>query len=193
MNDNVLKKEFSKKDVQRARNLVTGDTSARITEGVGYTKQYEYHQEGDIWEENGKKWTIKNGLKQNITKLDKFKKMGTLPLFCPECNNLMKKELDKKVYPAYQKCFDCIIDYEAELQKQGKLEEHFDNLRNNHIDSAIAGYKSFMVDQLASSNSNDHFVTEAGDVENWKGGISKEELEQQLQEGLEFLENMKIK
>ena len=26
MNDNVLKKEFSKKDVQRARNLITGNT-----------------------------------------------------------------------------------------------------------------------------------------------------------------------
>jgi hypothetical protein len=31
MNDNVLKKEFSKKDVQRARNLITGNTSARTT------------------------------------------------------------------------------------------------------------------------------------------------------------------
>ena len=191
MNDNVLKKEFSKKDVQRARNLVTGDTSARVTEGVGYTKQYEYHQEGDIWEENGKKWTIKNGLKQNITKMDKFKKMGTFPLFCPECNNLMKKELDKKVYPAYQKCFDCIIDYEAELQKQGKLEEHFDNLRNNHIDSTIAGYKSFMQDQLKESN--DSYVTEEGDVESWRGGKNRQQIEQELQEGLEFLENMKIK
>ena len=129
MKDNVLKKEFSKKDVQRARNLITGDTTSRTTEGIGYSKRYEYHIEGDIWEENGRKWTIKNGIKQNITKMDKFKKMGTIPLFCPECNTLMKKELDKKVFPAYQKCFDCVIDYEAELSKQGKSEEYFTNLR----------------------------------------------------------------
>jgi len=193
MNDNVLKKEFSKKDVQRARNLVTGNIGGRTTEGVGYTKKYEHHIEGDIWEENNRTWTIKNGLKQNITKMDKFKKMGNMPLFCPECNNLMKKELDKKVFPAYQKCFDCIIDYEAELQKQGTSEEYFKGLRNNHIESTIEGYKSFMKSQLNTLNSNDHFVTEAGDVESWKGGINKEELEQQLQEGLEFLENMKVK
>ena len=43
-NDNVLKKEFSKKDVQRARNLITGNTGARTTEGIGYTKKYEHHQ-----------------------------------------------------------------------------------------------------------------------------------------------------
>ena len=38
-----------------------------------------------------------------------------------------------------------------------------------------------------------NFVTEAGDVENWKGGKSKEQLEQELQEGIEFLEGLKIK
>ena len=37
-NDNVLKKEFSKKDVQRARNLLTGKTNIRTSQGIGYTK-----------------------------------------------------------------------------------------------------------------------------------------------------------
>lgn len=191
MNDNVLKKEFSKKDVQRARNLVKGNTNARTTEGIGYTKKHEFRVEGDVWEEDGRTWTIKNGLKQNITKMDKFKKMGKLPLFCPECNTLMKKNLDKKVFPAYQKCFDCVVNYEAELQKQGKSEEYFKELQNQHIQSAIDGYKNFIKDKMKESNAN--YVTEAGDVESWKGGISKEQLEKDLQEGIEFLENMKVK
>ena len=191
MKDNILKKEFTQKSVQRARNLITGNGNARTTEGVGYTKKYEHYQEGDIWEENGRKWTIKNGVKQNITKMDKFKKMGTIPLFCPNCNTLMKKELDKKVYPSYQKCFDCVVDEEHELQKEGKLEEHLKGLRNKHIDTTINEYKAFADTMLNESNNN--FVTEAGDVENWKGGTSKEQLKQQLQEGLEFLENLKIK
>ena len=191
MNDNVLKKEFSKNDVQRARNLVTGNTSARTTEGVGYTKKHQHHIEGDIWKENDRTWTIKNGLKQNITKMDKFKKMGKMPLFCPVCNTLMKKNLDKKVFPAYQKCFDCIVDYEAELQKQGKSEEYFQGLRNQHIDGAIENYKLFMEAQMKESNSN--YVTEAGDIESWKGGISKEIMEKELQEGIEYLETLKIK
>ena len=191
MNDNVLKKEFSKKDVQRARNLVTGNTNARTTEGIGYTKKYEHHQEGDVWEENGRTWTIKNGIKQNVTKMDKFKKMGKIPLFCPECNNLMKKELDKKVYPAHQKCFDCVIDYEAELQKEGKLEEYHNSLRNDHIQKVSTQFEAFMQDRIKESNNN--YVTEAGDVESWRGGISKEQLKQELQEGIEFFEKLKIK
>jgi len=191
MKDNVLKKEFSKKDVQRARNLITGDTNARTSQGVGYTKKYEHHEEGDIWEEDGRQWTIKNGVKQNITKMDKFKKMGKVPLFCPECNTIMKKHLDKKVYPSYQKCFDCVVDHEHQLQKEGKLEEFHTELRNDHIQSAINGFTAFMEDRMQESNSG--YVTEAGDVENWKGGVSKEQMEKELQEGLEFLEGLKIK
>jgi len=191
MSDNVLKKEFSKSDLHRARNLVTGNTGARTTEGVGYTKKHNHYKEGDVWEQNDRTWTIKNGLKQNITKMDKFKKMGKMPLFCPVCNTLMKKNLDKKVFPAYQKCFDCIVDYEAELQKQGKSEEYFQGLRNQHIDGAIENYKLFMEAQMKESNSN--YVTEAGDIESWKGGISKEIMEKELQEGIEYLETLKIK
>ena len=156
-----------------------------------YSKKYEHHVEGDIWEENGRKWTIRNGVKQNITKMDKFKKIGKIPLFCPECGTLMKKELDKKVFPAYQKCFDCIVDYEAELVRQKKSENYFENLRNTHIQNAMDGFEDFMKDRMRESN--DNYVTEAGDVENWKGGKSKEELTQELQEGLEFLEGLKVK
>ncbi|MDA7649020.1 hypothetical protein N8580_01660 [Akkermansiaceae bacterium] len=189
--DNVLKKEFSKKDVQRARNIITGNTTSRTTEGVGYTKKHEHHVEGDIWEENGRTWTIKNGLKQNITKMDKFKKMGKFPLFCPECSTLMKKHLDTKVFPAYQKCFDCVVDYEAQLQKEGKSEEYFNGMHNDRINSIQKEYEAFIQEKL--NEKGDGYITERGDKENWKGGFSKEKLEQELQEGLEFLENLKVK
>ena len=68
MADNVLKKDFQQRDVQRLRNLVQGKYGDKVGEGVGYTKAEEFHKEGDIWEVDGRKWTIKNGIKQNITK-----------------------------------------------------------------------------------------------------------------------------
>ena len=122
--------------------------------------------------------------------MDKFKKMGKIPLFCPECGTLMKKHLDKKVFPAYQKCFDCVVDYEAQLQKEGKSEEYFKDLRNQHVQSAIDSYTAFMENRLKESNAN--YVTEDGDVENWKGGLSKEQIQKDLQEGIEFLKSMKV-
>jgi len=191
MNDNVLKKEFSKKDVQRARNLVTGNINARTTEGAGYSKKHEHRVEGDVWKENGRTWTIKNGLKQNITKMDKFKKMGKLPLFCPECNTLMNKNLDKKVFPAYQKCFDCIVDYEHQLQTKGKSKEYFNGMHNEHISNVQKEYENFIQEKL--NEGSDSYITERGDKESWRGGLDKEKLARDLQEGFEFFENLKVK
>ena len=55
MSDNVLKKDFNKKDVERLRNLVKGKAGERTTQGIGYTKKEEFHKEGDIWEADGRK------------------------------------------------------------------------------------------------------------------------------------------
>jgi len=89
-NDNVLKKEFNTRDVQRMRNIITKDYSAKTSTQIGYTKEYVEHKEGDVWEENGKQWTIKNGTKQTVTKLDAVRKRVTMPLNCPQCKAPMK-------------------------------------------------------------------------------------------------------
>ena len=64
----MLKKEFKKHDVERLRNLIKGKSSSRTSQGVGYTKSSsEDHEEGDVWKENGRTWTIKDGITENIT------------------------------------------------------------------------------------------------------------------------------
>ena len=120
MKDNILKKEFNKKDVTRLRNLVKGNSKERIGQGIGYTKKEQFHKEGDIWEENGRKWTIRGGVKENITKLDKFKR-AAIPLFCPSCNQVMNKQLDSNYYRAHGKCLapyhNKVLRYPACLNK----------------------------------------------------------------------------
>ena len=66
----MLKKEFNRKDVTRARNLLTGKSGASSETQIGYEKKRVDYKEGDTWKENGKTWTIKDGLKQTISKLD---------------------------------------------------------------------------------------------------------------------------
>ena len=188
MKDNILKKEFQKKDVERLRNLVKGKGSERTGQGIGYTKKQEFHKEGDIWEENGRKWTIKNGIKQNITKLDKFKK-AAVPLFCPSCGTIMNKQLDPHYFKAYGACLDCVKKKETKLKTEGKWEEHTKKVHNKEIDKLIEEYTQFIESKM--SESNDGFVTESGEVERWKGGVNKERVEKALQEGIEYLKNLK--
>jgi len=188
MSDNILKKEFNKKDVERLRNLVKGKSGERTTQGIGYTKKEEFYKEGDIWEVNGRKWTIKDGIKQNITKLDKFK-TSSVPLFCPSCKGIMNKQLDPHYFKAYGVCLDCAKKEETQIKNSGKWDEHTKGVHNKEIDKTIEEYTQFM--KMKMEQSNDGFVTEAGEVEKWKGGINKERAEEALREGIEYLKSLK--
>jgi len=188
MKDNVLKKEFTKKDVQRLRNIVKGKSGERTGKGIGYTKKQEFHKEGDTWVENGRTWTIRDGIKENITKLDKFKK-AAVPLFCPSCNQVMNKQLDSHYYKAYGHCLDCRAKAETRMKEDGKWEKYLKNTTNKEIDSMIEEYKDFMDSALNAGNAG--YVTEAGEVEKWVGGINKERAKKSMDEAIKYLEGLK--
>lgn len=185
--DIVLKKEFKSSDVQRLRNLVQGKYGDRTITGIGYTKIQEFHKEGDIWEEDGRKWTIKNGLKQNITKLDLAKEGIVLPLFCPKCSRSMKPHLDKRWFVMYGHCFDCQVDFEAQLKKEGKLQEFEDKIVNDNIEGFSKDLEIWFNELI---NEKQNFITEAGDIEKWDGN-GKNQLIKYKKEALEYLQNKK--
>ena len=187
--DNVLKKQFQERDVQRLRNLVQGKFGEKTRSSVGFTKADEFHKEGDIWESDGRTWTIKDGIKQNITKLDKAKKAHVMPLLCPNCKKVMKNRNDKSFYNLHKKCFNCVIDFEHELRKQGKWEEYQRNIKNNEIDKQIEEFKVYMKEKL--NESNDGFVTEDGDIEKWVGKLDESKVEEYTNSVIEYLESFK--
>jgi hypothetical protein len=187
--DNVLKKQFQERDVQRLRNLVQGKYGEKTRSSVGFTKADEFHTEGDVWESDGRTWTIKDGIKQNITKLDKAKKAHVMPLLCPNCKKVMKNRNDKSFYNIHKKCFNCVIDFEHELRKQGKWEEYQQNIKNNEIDKQIEEFKVYMKEKLNESNNG--FVTENGDVEKWVGKLDKSKVEEYTNSVIEYLESFK--
>ncbi len=191
MSDSLLKKTFQKKDVERIRNLVKGKSGDRVTSGIGQTKTTtKDHKEGDVWEVNGKTWTIKDGIKENVTKLDKFKK-AAVPLFCPSCKQVMDKQLDPFYYKSYGTCVDCRAEFETKLKLEGKWKSHKDEVFNKEIDKQIEEYKGFMKNVLSEKNNS--FITEAGDIEKWVGGIDKKRAKQAMKETIEYLENLKKK
>lgn len=188
MADSVLRKEFKEKDVQRLRNLVTGKTGEKSSAGVGYTKAEEFYKEGDIWVEDGREWTIKNGIKQNITKLDAAKKAVTLPLFCPSCNGLMKHKYDKAFYLQYNRCYGCQIEFETELRRLGLWEEYEKNIINSDIENISKEYEIWMDEQINSDEQV--YFTEAGEAEKWTHG-DKSKLIQSKEEVIKYLQSLK--
>lgn len=189
MQDNILKKEFKKRDVERLRNLVTGKYGKRTSQGIGYTKAKTFHKEGDIWEEDGRQWTIKGGIKQNVTKLDGIKKLHKTPIFCPCCNKRMKKHFDAKYYKVHRKCYDCVLEMETKIRKLGKWDEYEKAIHNSDVDGYIKDFSSFIEDQINQSVNT--YVTEKGDVEKWVGGINKDRAREALKNTVEQLNKLK--
>ena len=187
--DNVLRKEFNKKDVKRIRNLVKGKSTDRTTDGIGYSAKDTFYKEGDIWEEKGRKWTIRDGIKQNITKYDEIKKLVKTPLFCPNCKKQMKHKFDPSYYKIHKKCYDCFLYFVTDLKKIGAWEVYEKNIHNSDLDFFIKDFKNFVEDQLTTSNES--YVTEQGDVEKWVGSYDKEKVLESLEKTVEYLENLK--
>ena len=187
--ENNLKKEFSKRDVQRMRNIITGNVGNRTQVQTGWEKHTQKHVEGDIWEEDGRKWTIKNGIKQTVTKQDAIKNLVVMPLCCPNCGGIMKlTDIEKKMWAIHQTCFDCVLKKEAEIKKQGKWEEYESGIMNSNKNTALEDLESALEEWV---DQTDSYVTKAGDVESWKGG-NKQEAYKQVKERIAELRKQDI-
>ena len=182
-----MKKYIPEHKVQRMRNLVTKKFNDKTKIQVGYGKTEGEHLEGDIWEERGKKWTIKNGITQTVTKLKEARKKVLTPLFCPCCKRVMKEKLDKKMWKLYEKCCTCVFDYESDLRVSGKFKDYeAKKMANNYVDW-LKDLKSFAKSFIGSIY-RDGYITERGKVENWskqdKGAIVEK-----VNKRIEFLES----
>ena len=87
----------------------------------------------------------------------------------------------------YGHCFDCQVDFEHKLKKEGKLEEFEKNTINQHLDGTIKDFEIWFDELL---NTNESFITEQGDVEKWDGKGTQQLLKYK-QEALEYLNKQK--
>ena len=76
----------------------------------------------------------KDKVGDKISRLSDIMKDARMPMFCPECDLLMKKKLDDKMWRLFGHCFDCQITIENKLRIEGKYEEWAENkIRKNKI------------------------------------------------------------
>lgn len=104
-------------DVRRKISEVMKKDATRIQ--VGWTPPKVERKEGEEWIDNdGKKWTVKNGIKQSISKLETAK----TPWFCPRCSKAMPHRLDTKMWRMRGFCMDCAWKEETEMKRLGTWE-----------------------------------------------------------------------
>ena len=106
--------------------------------------------------------------KNQLIRFDLIKKKVFTPITCPNCNKPMTKgQLDKYMFSIHQKCSDCVIEHETKLKFQGKYEEYEHNMIKKGVEYHIKEMEGVLLDLLM--NNGEQFVTENGEIEEWKG------------------------
>jgi hypothetical protein len=160
-----MKKYIPEHKVQRMRNLVTKKFGDKTKIQIGYGKKEGPHKEGDVWEERGRLWTIKNGITQTVTKLDEVRKSVIMPLICPKCNDkVMKGHIDKMFWKLYGECSDCKISYETHLKAVGKYEEYEKSEMKKNLSTYLKDIKMMATDFINETNRKG-YITETGALE----------------------------
>jgi len=182
-----LKKEFKTADVERIRNLVKKDYSASTKSQTGYTQTRGDYKEGDFWEEKGRKWTIKDGIKQNVTKFDSAKKAVQIPLCCPKCDGTLSFRLSKETYKKSKMCFDCYVSFVGELKRSGHYEQYILSLEKGNAKYFIKALEDKIIE--VENEIDATYVTEQGDIESWKSNSKaiKSRYTKELKETISFL------
>ena len=176
--ESMLNREFTEREVQRMRNLITKKHGDKTQVSAGYESRVA-RKEGDIWEANGKTWTISGGIKKSIPKLSKFKQDAIMPLTCPKCSEPLARQSDfvKHLYKMAGHCPKCQARYESDLKLAGKFDDYAREMHiKNHlhlVDDAEKGFDDF-VDQGFET-----FMSELGEKEDWVGNsISPEQIKE---------------
>ncbi len=133
-------------------------------------KSFVEHKEGDVWEESGKTWTIKNGVKKTVSKMESFRKEIITPLACPKCTTNMRSPVHQWAWNTYKMCFNCVVDMEHEITKAGKLEEYTKALYKANMESFYGDLEQFIGE---FSKEKTHVFTEDGVKENWVDNTGK--------------------
>ena len=106
------------KETERQNQVLSDILAGRETEKrvmVGY--KGEDKKKGDI-----------------VSKMTELMQDVRMPFFCKECNKVMNKRLDDKMWRLYGHCFDCQIKIENKLRIEGKYEEwEKEKIRKNKI------------------------------------------------------------
>ena len=99
---------------------------------MGYSKESERQNQvlGDLLSGKTPDKRVMVGYKgkeqesgDQISRMTDIMKGARMPMFCPNCDKIMKKRLDDKMWSLFGHCFDCQIEMENKLRIEGKYEE----------------------------------------------------------------------
>jgi len=158
--------------------MATEKTKSENIEDIRHDKK-----EGDVWTELGTKMTLWRGgfitTKWKATVL--ARESGKMPLVCPVCGRVMRKQYDEKPWLLEKQCRECCIDAEGKMRIAGTWKAYVDNRLRANAKAQIADQKETLEEQLSNLTEKFSVVgNETGELEKWT--VPKAQMEKQRKE-----------
>ena len=193
-------------NIKAVKQMLDGTHKFQTKKSIGFSdakqkaKKNEKREVGDIWDEeiNGIAYTIeqKNGFRvkkpKNSVSKEVREYLNSFPNCTKEtCTCITPNHLDQKMKKIHGMCYDCVIDMEHNLKKQGKYEEYE---RKKITENALAWLKRAEqdVEHLKQVYTEDYTTVAGADgqLETWKAKMTPEEFENKIEKEFDkFKEN----
>ena len=164
-----------------------------ILSGKTPDKRIFVHME-DLDEKKKREEEIKADRERKNDRMDALKEAKT-PWFCPNCDKVMNKRLDDKMYRLHNQCFDCQIKFEAKLRAEGKYEmwERKKVLNNqlSYVTEQIESIKDWKEQATKPYEVFDQVGIKDVELKKEKWSQNKEQVEKWSTEALEELDKLK--
>jgi len=201
-------------NTKAVQQMLDGTHKFQTKKTVGFSdaeivaKRNERHEVGDTWEETDSSTGItyiyeqRDGFRVKKTKAsDALQSIREEIRAFPNCRKetctcIGTHQLDQKMRKIHGMCFDCTIEMEHELKKEGKFEEYEQSkIRENKLAWLAAAERDVaMLKQVYTEASN--FVTNSeGQQEAWTARMTAEEFDETIQKQFDkfkqdFLNNL---
>ena len=130
-----------------------------------------------------------------ISRLSDIMKEARMPMFCPKCDVIMKKRLDRKFWNMFNHCFDCQVKFEAKLRANGTYKdwERKKVLSNKlaWIDDMILSVENWKEEASKPYEIQESVGVQELELEKEKWSQNTEQVEKMATEALEEYSKMK--
>lgn len=195
-------------NIKALQNMLEGTHKFQTRKTTGFSdakeaaRKSERHDVGDTWEETdaaGNVWVLeqRDGFRVRKTKnAEIFQEIRDEIRSFPNCRKesctcLTPKPLDETMRKANGMCFDCTIEMEHELRKDGKFEEY---QKNRIRENALAWLRNAEQDvemlKQTYTQASEFILNSDGDTETYAARMTSEEFAEKVEnEFAKFKEN----
>ncbi len=198
----TINKYMSKKlqNVKAVQQMLDGSHKFQTKKTVGFSdadntaKKNERHDVGDVWEETdastGTTYIIeqRDGFRIKKTKASEVlqsvrEELRAYPNCRKEtCTCLEKHPLNDKMRKLHGMCFDCVIEMEHELKKEGRYEEYEQTkIRENALAWLAEAERDVALLKETYTQASQFVTNSEGEKEVWSARMTPEQFEETVQ------------